>query len=150
MTPSARNENLAALLLRGFRWFDDGLLALLADAGFAGLTRAQSLVFAYLDPRGSRLSEVARRVGVSRQAVHLTAKEMVAAGLVTLEDDATNRSAKLIVPTEHGRASMRAAARAFARLERELARRVGTADAAALRRVLEADWGPPPGARAGA
>lgn len=70
-------------------------------------------------------------------------------GLVGLTPDPSNRSAKLVVLTPRGRRHVRDALRAFARLEAELGRRIGTARASALRRALEAKWGPPLAARSG-
>jgi DNA-binding MarR family transcriptional regulator len=134
--------NLGQLLLRAFRWFDESLLGALHAAGWPELTRAHSLVFAHLDPRGTRTAEIARRAGISRQAVHQTVQELQRLGLVSLVPDPTNRSAKLVVPTDRGRASIRVAKTTLAKLEDELAQRLGRQQVRALRQALEADWGP--------
>jgi DNA-binding MarR family transcriptional regulator len=135
--------NLGQLLLRAFRWVDESLLSALHAAGWPELTRAHSLVFAHLDPKGTRTAEIARRAGISRQAVHQTVQELQRLGLVTLVSDPTNRSAKLVVPTDRGRASIRVAKQTLANLEDELAQRLGRDQVQALRTALEADWGPP-------
>lgn len=137
-------ENLGQLLLRRFRWFDEALVARLEAAGFPGIRRSHSLVFAHLDAGGTRASEIARRAGITRQAVHQTVGELVSLGLVELTPDASSRSAKLVVPTARGRASADAARIAYAALERELAARVGARCVSELRAALEADWGEPP------
>ena len=133
--------NLGELLLAAFRWFDVRLVARLHAAGFPELRRSHSLVFAHLDADGTRISEVARRAGITRQAAHQTVAELVELGLVELVPDPSNRSAKLVLPTERGRESIRVAVAAYAELEDELARRIGRKRAAELRRALEADWG---------
>jgi DNA-binding MarR family transcriptional regulator len=138
----AERVNLGQLLLRAFRWFDESLLAALHAAGWPELTRAHSLIFAHLDPRGTRTAELARRAGISRQAVHQTVQELQRLGLVRLAPDPTNRSAKLVVPTDRGRASIRVATATLANLEGELAQRLGRDQVQALRQALEADWGP--------
>lgn len=140
-TPAA--VNLGQLLLQAFRWFDEGLVAGLRTAGWPQLTRAHSLVFANLGPRGSRISDLARRAGVSRQAVHQVVHELVEMGLVELHDDERNRSAKVVVPTPAGRRSIAVALRLFVELEAELASRIGPVQVAQLRRAIERDWGPP-------
>lgn len=136
-------DTLGQLLLRGFKWFDQGLLNRLHAKGFPELRRSHSLVVAHLDSGGTRIAELARRIGVSRQAMHETVGELRRAGLVELVADPTNRSAKLVVMTEEGRRSVRAARRIYADLERELASRLGPEQAAELRRALESDWGAP-------
>jgi DNA-binding MarR family transcriptional regulator len=139
----AEQTNLGQLLLRAFRWFDESLIAALHAAGWPELTRAHSLVFAQLDTKGTRTAEIARRAGISRQAVHQTIQELQRLGLVRLVPDPTNRSAKLVVSTDRGQASIRVAKQSLANLEDELAKRLGRAQVQALRQALEADWGPP-------
>lgn len=138
----AEPVNLGQLLLRAFRWFDESLIAALHAAGWPELTRAHSLVFAQLDPGGTRTAEIARRAGISRQAVHQTVQELQRLGLVRLVPDPTNRSAKLVVPTDRGQASIGVAKTTLAKLEGELAQRLGRDQVQALRQALEADWGP--------
>jgi DNA-binding MarR family transcriptional regulator len=138
----AEQTNLGQLLLRAFRWFDESLIAALHAAGWPELTRAHSLVFAQLDSGGTRTAEIARRAGISRQAVHQTVQELQRLGLVTLVRDPTNRSAKLVVPTDRGQASIQVAKTTLAKLEDELAQRLGGQRVQALRQALEADWGP--------
>ena len=84
----------------------------------------------------------ARRAGISRQAVHQTVQELQRLGLVSLVPNPTNRSAKLVVPTDRGRDSIRVAKTTLAKLEGQLAQRLGREQVRALRQALEADWGP--------
>ncbi len=141
-TPESRQAPLGQLLLQAFQWFDRGLLAALDARSFGAQTLAQSLVFAHLDTGGTRSTELARRIGVSRQAVHKTVGELEVRGYVTLEPDPDNRSAKLVTLSARGEQTMAAALEAFAALEAELARRLGTVRVRALRSTLEDDWGP--------
>ena len=98
-TTQARHAPLAQLMLFRFRWFDKSIRATLADRGFYEHTPAQALVFAYIDPGGTRSMELARRIGVSRQAIHKTVGELEALGFVTLEPDPDKGSAKLVTLT---------------------------------------------------
>lgn len=132
---------LGRLLLDAFSWFDEGLLASLAAGGWPRLTPAQSLVMAHLDAEGTRSAEVARRVGVSRQAIHRTVAELAELGLVSLEEDPANASARLVVLTDLGRATVTAALATFQAIESALAQRLGERDIASLRRILSRDWG---------
>lgn len=135
---------MAALLLHAFRWFEDGLLVKLAEAGWPGIRRRHSTLFGHLDPRGTRPAELARRIGVSRQAIHETIRELEAFGLVEQVPDPGHGRAKIVVLTARGRENVRAAHTAFAELENELRARIGAAEVAALRATLEHEWGPPP------
>jgi DNA-binding MarR family transcriptional regulator len=144
----AEQVNLGQLLLRAFRWFDESLVSALHAAGWPEVTRAHSLVFAQLGPGGTRTAEIARRAGVSRQAVHQSVRELQRLGLVELVPDPANRSAKLVVATDRGRQSTRVALATLAALEVELTRRLGRRRVQALREALEADWGPIIDARA--
>jgi DNA-binding MarR family transcriptional regulator len=138
----AEQVNLGQLLLRAFRWFDESLVNALHAAGWPEVTRAHSLVFAQLDATGTRTAEIARRAGVSRQAVHQTVRELQRLGLVELVPDPANRSAKLVLATDRGRQSTQVALATLAALEVELTQRLGERRVQALREALEADWGP--------
>jgi DNA-binding MarR family transcriptional regulator len=132
---------LIDLLLRGFRWFEDGLLSRLAEAGWPEITRAHSLVFAHLDLEGTRPSELARRIGISRQAVNQTLGELVERGLVELVPDPASRRSKLVVLTPVGNATVGSAHAVFSELEDALAERIGQVSVTELRSALETDWG---------
>ena len=132
---------LIDLLLRGFRWFEDGLLSRLEEAGWSELTRAHSLVFAHLDREGTRPIELARRIGISRQAVSQTLVELVELGLVEIVPDPASRRSKLVVLTPVGKATVASAHAVFLELEDALGNRIGRASVSELRRLLEADWG---------
>ena len=142
----ADRPHLAGLLLRGERWMDAALRGHLRAAGAPALSRAHSLVFSHMDvDGGTRPAEIARRAGVTRQAIHQSVGELAELGLVRLAPDPANRRARLVTLTARGRRTVARARAAFADIERELARRIGAEQVRALRRALEADWGPPPG-----
>lgn len=140
----AAPPNLARLLLEGFRWFDQGLLAALRLRLDVEVTSAQSLLFADLPAAGARQSDLARTLGVSRQSVNELVRGLRDQGLVELVPDPDSRRAKLVRPTALGRDSIRVALDTFARLEAELRSRIGNPAVDQLRRVLAADWGDPP------
>lgn len=142
--PDAPPVNLGRLLLSGFRWFDDGLRRNLAARGWPPISSGQSLVFAHLDPGGTTISELARRIGVTRQAVHQMTTALAAAGLVELRPCPGDARSRLVILTPKGRRSVPLALAIFDQLEKLLAARIGKRRAADLRVALEAEWGPPP------
>ena len=101
------------------------------------------MVMAYLDSDGIRISELARRLAVSRQAAQKSVKELERVKLVKTKIDPTNSSAKIVVLTAQGRANVAAALNVFSEIEMRLSRRVGSADLVSMRKTLEKDWGAP-------
>jgi DNA-binding MarR family transcriptional regulator len=135
--------NLAAQLVRAFRWFEEGLAS---DPDTAHLPRVfgtQFMALASLDDDGTSIAELARRVGVTRQAMHQMVGELDRAALVELVDCPADRRVKLVKLTLLGRTLDEKAATAIGDLEKELAKRIGKDAVAALRAHLAADWGAP-------
>lgn len=146
MAAADPGSNMGHLLLTGFRWFDAALRASLSARGMGDITPSQSMVFAHMDREGTTISELARRIGVTRQAVQQQVGELAASGLMALEPVEGDRRARRVVLTDRGRENVTAALETFAALERELAARIGVREVRALRGALERDWGPPPAA----
>ena len=140
---SAPTTSLGRLLLQRFRWFDESLRARLSAAGHHSLSYAHSMVFASLDAEGTSQAELARRIGVTRQAVNQPVADLVELGLVTLTPDPSDRRAKVVELTDEGRANVAAALDTFAAIEAELGERIGVDHLGAMRAALEADWGDP-------
>jgi DNA-binding MarR family transcriptional regulator len=109
----------------------------------AGLARSHALVFSHLDADGTRPAEIARRAGISRQAVGQTVAQMKSQGLVKLAADPTNRRARLVQPTAKGRKALERSGSGASAAEKVLSRRIGAARVKSLREALEADWGAP-------
>jgi DNA-binding MarR family transcriptional regulator len=108
-----------------------------------GLARSHSVVFAHLDADGTRPAEIARRAGISRQAVGQTVAQMKSLGLVKLAPDPSNRRARLVQPTAKGRKALERTGNGSVAAEKVLSRRIGAARVKALREALESDWGTP-------
>lgn len=135
--------NLGALLVRAFRWFEEGLAGDPDTAHLPRLSGTQFMTLASLDDGGTSIAELARRVGVTRQAMHQQVGEMEKAALVELVDSSTDRRVKLVKLSLLGRTLDRKAAQAIDALERDLAMRIGKDAVAGLRATLSADWGVP-------
>jgi DNA-binding MarR family transcriptional regulator len=130
-------------LFFGFSWFDDGLQWNLKRHGWPRATRSQSMVMLYVLSGVTRPADLARRLGVSRQAVHVTIGQMIDKGILALEDDPQDGRAKQLVIAPDG-AKMRALAeQSMLQMIATLEARIGRENVEALRRVLAADWGSP-------
>jgi DNA-binding MarR family transcriptional regulator len=140
-------RNLPQLLGDARRWFEEGLLAALEAGGATPVSPTQAQLFAALDDQGTTISELARRMGVTRQTAHQAVHGLVAAGLLEQTPDPTSARQRLIRRTAEGERIHRQAGLILERLEEQLAERIGRENADALRTALEAPWGEPPAPR---
>lgn len=135
---------LLRTLMHAFYWLDDGLQAhMRRQAGFS-LPRAQSMIMVCLSDGIRHQTALARRLQVSKQAVQQALKGLVDKNLVTIEPDPDNGRQRLVRFTPKGEAMRDVARDGLARLEAELARRIGVDRLEALQDALNAPWGPVP------
>jgi DNA-binding MarR family transcriptional regulator len=142
MTTPARN--LPQLLAEAKRWFDDALLASMRAAGEQSVTVGQAAVFAALDEEGTTVSELARRMGVTRQTVHQAVHGLIGMGLLEQAPDPASARSRLIRATAEGARVHRRAQDTIAVIEDVLAERIGAAAVSVLREVLTIPMGEPP------
>src|SRR5689334_6682911 len=126
------------LLLRAARLVNERAVAQIQRAGASELRLAHTQLFPHITFAGVRLTEIARRLEVSKQAIGPLVDELVAAGMVERIADPSDQRAKLIRWTPRGRRALEHGLGVLAQLERELAPRVGRARMAHLARTLEA------------
>ena len=138
-----RHATLLIPLFEAFSWFDDGLQVLLREAGWSAVTRPQTMILIVIGQGVDRPAEIARALGVTRQSAGVTIAEMVAAGLIVLEDDARDKRAKVVRISELGERRREDSRRAMATLTDELERRIGKANVRKLSEALEPEWGAP-------
>lgn len=143
MTADDDIRHLLLSLLQGFYWFDEGLQNYLQARGWPAVTRPQSMVMANIVLGVRRPSDIARNMGVSRQAIHATINQMVELGIVALVDDPTNRRVKLVAPTKTGETMRVDAQRSMLIMAEELGQRLGKPALLKTAHLLAEDWGPP-------
>lgn len=130
-------------LLSGFYWLDEGLQSYIRARGWPSVTRPQSMVMANVVMGVRYPSEIARRLGISRQAIHATLKSMSEMNMVKLVDDPKNMRVKVVELTETGEAMRRDAQRAMKLMTEELVRRIGQKAFEQTAATLAMDWGTP-------
>ena len=97
-----------------------------------------------------RPSDIARNLGVSRQAIHSTINQMVKLGIVQLDVDPDDRRHMIVSLTDLGARMRKDAQRSMDALTAQIAGKLGQDKFDALLAALEADWGdniepaPPP------
>lgn len=134
-------------LFQGFEWFDNGLQRSLQAAGWAPVTRAESIVILHVLVGTQRPAEIARSLRLSRQAVHATIGSLVEAGFFALEPDPTDGRMKIVVLTEQGWKMFNDANSIVEQLGAVLEKRIGRRKMRALRDAFEVEWGEPPTVR---
>jgi DNA-binding MarR family transcriptional regulator len=140
----ADNAGLMFLnLLQGFYWFDEGLQNYLRARGWPEVTRPQSMVMANVMMGVTRPSDIARRLGISRQAIHVTIKSMIDLDMVDLVDDPSSKRVKVVMLTKVGEAMRTDARAAMGMMVTELVGRLGKKRLQQAAAALGADWGPP-------
>jgi DNA-binding MarR family transcriptional regulator len=137
-------ESMIVPLLQAFCWFDDGLQSYLQARGWEHVTRPQSMVMANVVVGVHKPSDIARNLGISRQAVHTTINQMVALGMLELRDDIDDRRAVIVAVSEKGRAMGRDADAAVLAMTAELRRRLGSRNVDNLIKAFSVEWGDPP------
>jgi DNA-binding MarR family transcriptional regulator len=130
-------------LLQGFSWFDDGLQSYLQAKGWPHVTRPQSMVMVHVVRGLTRPSDIARNLGVSRQAIHTTINQMIDLGLIELDKDDGDGRSKRVVITPTGQEMRAVAQEAMTVISAALEARIGRAAVDALHDAFAADWGPP-------
>jgi DNA-binding MarR family transcriptional regulator len=120
-------QNLGHLLFRTARLFNELAVARLnRRPGLEALRPAHMQLLPHLDLGGTRPAELARRVGLSRQAVGQLIDDLDALGVLTRVPDPADKRGKLVVFTSQGAAGLREGLAHLAALEAEL--RAGAGD----------------------
>ncbi|WP_028933499.1 MarR family winged helix-turn-helix transcriptional regulator [Pseudonocardia spinosispora] len=101
------------------------LFAALADLGYDDLKHRHGTILAYLDTDGVRLSELSRLTRQRKQNIGTLVDDLVALGYAERRPDPRDRRAKLVYPTEHGLAQIRAADAILVSMQKRLAQLVG-------------------------
>src|SRR5689334_24600888 len=70
--------------------------ALRARPGFEKLRPAYLAVMRNMNPHGSRITDIARRAGLTKQAIGLLVRDLEAAGYVEVVDDPSDARARLV------------------------------------------------------
>jgi len=97
-----RQNNTGRLLLKAHRAFNELAIARLRDMGHVGLNVAHASVLPYLDSKGTRSSELAKRAGMTKQSMSKLVSDLVVAGYLRSETDPTDARASLISFTPKG------------------------------------------------
>jgi len=112
------------------------MLERLHERGFDDFDPAYLAVFRYPGPHGARPTDVAARLGVSKQALNYLLRELERLGYLGRELDPDDLRSKRIVLTERGSAAVQVIREAVAEMEAAWAEALGARRFATLRNLL--------------
>ena len=122
---SWRRNNMSRLLYTATWLFDVRILDIVNDNGFPALRMAHLHVPRNLDLEGTRLTELAIRAEMSKQAMGELVDQCETMGLVERRPHKEDRRAKVVCFTTEGRHLIEVVERALATAEREMLALVG-------------------------
>lgn len=134
---SAAAMPLPGLCAEVLRHLSEGVVTRTRAAGFLDVRDAHNAVFGNVPDEGIRLTDLAAKAQISKQAMAELVDDLVAKGYFRKVADPTDRRAKLICWDDRGWQIMPHARAYFDEAEAWLAQAVGPEDMAHLRRTLE-------------
>ena len=135
-----KQQSTGQLLLKCARLLDERAVGRVARASkeAARLRPAHTRLFPHIDAEGTRLTELARRVGVTKQAVGQLVDELARMGTVTLEPDPEDGRARRVRFTPRGVEGIAHGLGVLAEIEGEVASKVGKRRMKELHDILAA------------
>jgi DNA-binding MarR family transcriptional regulator len=137
--PVAGNTtSVGFLLFSAYRGMETRVMRRLAQAGYGDVTAAQARLFRRIAPQGSRLTELADAVFVTKQTAGFLVDHLTRAGYVRRVADPADARARLVMIAPKGAAVVPIAAEVIADVETEWAALLGTDRLERLRDTLQA------------
>jgi DNA-binding MarR family transcriptional regulator len=133
-----RHTNVGRLLNNAVRRFETRVFELLAEAGHTEARLSHLNLTRNLDAGGTRMIELARRAGVTKQAIGELIVQCEELGLVKRASDPTDGRAKLVKFTERGLEWLAAFGNALKQAEHEMQKELGILRVDGLKVALKA------------
>lgn len=135
---ATKRASIGHLLFRCARLLNERALARARARTGKPIRTAHTTLFPHIDLEGTRLTDIAKRVGVSKQAVGQLVAELEEMGAVERVDDPEDGRAKLVRFTRsRGRLALFDGFELLAELESELEAELGARTMNDLRRALQ-------------
>ena len=119
------------------RHFQKHAMAAFNQEGHTGLQVSHQAILTHLSLSGSRLTELAKRASMTKQAMGQLVDEVEKLGYVERVPDPTDKRAKLVKFTEKGCDLMRAGTRVGESIQQEYANIIGEKKMERLRELLD-------------
>jgi DNA-binding MarR family transcriptional regulator len=128
--------DLSHLLLEAFRSLDREIEAALGDRGAGELRPSQAVALLLVDRTGTRLSELAQRAGITKQAMMQLVDDLQEKGCVRRVPDTEDARAKMVRLTAKGLRLRASSRKAIQAVESRIRRRLGSRRYEAFRALL--------------
>lgn len=134
---AAKRGSTAQLLFKTSRLFQDYALELMRGGlGNQELRASHMSLMPHIDLEGTRLTLLAERVGISKQAVGQLVDDLEAMGLLERKKDPQDGRAKLILFSEQGKAGLLEGLMVLGEMEAALALKLGAQTMKAFHQTL--------------
>ena len=133
----AKRASASQLVIRAARLLNERGVTRMRERGRRQVRTSHTALLPHIDLEGTRITEIARRMGVTKQAVNQAVGEIEAMGLVRRVQDPGDGRAKLVRFTARGRRELLLGLGVLGELEAEMAVQVGRARLTRLREDLE-------------
>jgi DNA-binding MarR family transcriptional regulator len=130
-------EDIAPLVALASRGTIALMMARLTALGFEGLTPAFAQLMPLLDAEGAHTTELAKRAGVSKQAISQLVRELQARGYVEQVPDPSDTRAKFVRLTKRGVALRGACFEVRREIQSLIGKKLGKTRLARLQRDLQ-------------
>jgi DNA-binding MarR family transcriptional regulator len=131
-----RHDNVGRLLNNAVARFESRVLELMSRSGHPQARISHVSLTRNLDLKGTRVSELARRAGMTKQAMGELVSQCAALNLVVATTDPSDKRARIVAFTSEGRRWLEAFRHAVDDAEREMRTEVGSVAMDVLRGAL--------------
>lgn len=136
----ASKSYLRNLLSRRLELIETRLFDRAAANGYGDITPGMARFYAHLAGRPVHMSELARKLSISRQAVHKMALEGAKMGYVEVVPSDQSGRHKIVRFTPKGWAMAHSAANELDTIEDELVKQIGQKNLTLLKQILQMPW----------
>lgn len=133
-------KSLRVLLRTRLEWIEEYLMQNAEKNGYGYISPSMARLYSYLGSAAVPMSELARRLKISRQAVHQLVTEGVKSNFLELINCPNDKRIKLVQFSDEGQKMAAVAISEINNAEQELKRKIGAKNVAELRRILELEW----------
>jgi DNA-binding MarR family transcriptional regulator len=131
-----RHEHLGWLLGRADLRFAEGVTRAMHERGFAGIRLVHIALIRNVDENGTRITDIARRAGMTKQATGQLVAEFVELGYIRVVNDPADGRVKIARYTAKGKRLLVAIVASIEATEAAVAAAIGTARLKGLKATL--------------
>jgi DNA-binding MarR family transcriptional regulator len=131
-----RHEHLGWLLGRADLHFAEGVTRAMHERGFTGIRLVHIALIRNVDEHGTRITDIARRAGMTKQATGQLVAEFVELGYIRLASDPADGRVKIARYTAKGKRLLLAIVDSIKQTEDAAAGTIGPKQLVLLKRIL--------------